>query len=196
MPAPAPTGEVRGFVAIELPAEVKSFLRAIVADLKKTAADVKWARPEGTHLTLKFLGNMPTDVIPILEKELSPAFSAQKAVSLRMKGLGAFPSLGRPRVIWAGLDDPDLALVPLARRVEDLLVPLGFGREKRPFSPHLTLGRVRSNKRMADLVEEVRQNMDSPGPSFSADKAVLFQSILKPTGAEYHPLVLFPFAGS
>jgi len=69
MPAPAATGEVRAFVAIELPAEVKSFLRAIVAELKKTAADVKWARPEGTHLTLKFQRPMPTDLIPILPKE-------------------------------------------------------------------------------------------------------------------------------
>ncbi|MBI4964951.1 MAG: RNA 2',3'-cyclic phosphodiesterase [Desulfomonile tiedjei] len=190
----APSGEVRAFIAIELPEEVKSFLRAIVTDLKKTAADVKWIRPEGMHLTLKFLGNISTDLVPVLEKELGPIFMEQRRVSLRAGELGAFPGLGRPRVIWAGLHDPEGALVPLARRVEELLVPFGFAPEKRPFTPHLTLGRVRSNKRMADLVEEVRQNMDAAGPSFAAVQAVLFQSILKPSGAEYHPLVRFPFA--
>jgi len=191
---PAPSGEVRAFVAIELPGEVKSFLRAIVTDLKKTAADVKWTRPEGTHLTLKFLGNISTDLVPVLETQLGPVFLAQKSVSLRVGGLGAFPSLGRPRVIWVGLHDYEGALVPLARRVEELLVPFGFDREKRAFAPHLTLGRVKSNRKIADLVEEVRQNMDVAGPSFCADHAVLFQSILRPTGAEYHPLVHFPFA--
>jgi 2'-5' RNA ligase len=191
---PALSGQVRAFVAIELPAEVELFLRAIVTDLKKTAADVKWTRPEGTHLTLKFLGNISTDLIPVLETQLGPVFSSQKAVSLCVGGLGAFPSLGRPRVIWAGLHDSEGALGPLARRVDELLVPFGFDREKRAFTPHLTLGRVRSSRRMADLVEEVRQNMDVAGPSFCADHAVLFQSILRPTGAEYHPLVRFPFA--
>jgi 2'-5' RNA ligase len=191
---PAPSAQIRAFVAIELPPEAKSFLRAMVTDLKKTAADVKWTRPEGTHLTLKFLGNISTDLVPVLQAQLGPVFSAQKAVSLRVNGLGAFPNLGRPRVIWAGLQDSEDALGPLARRVEELLVPLGFDREKRAFTPHLTLGRVRSSKNMADLVEEIRQNMDVAGPSFCADHAVLFQSILTPTGAEYHSLVRFPFA--
>lgn len=193
---PSPSGEVRAFIAVELPDEVRSFLRAIVTDLKKTGADVKWTRPEGTHLTLKFLGNVPTDLIPKLEKELSPVFSAQKSVSLRVDGLGAFPGLRKPRVIWAGLHDPDGGLVPLAQRVEEILLPFGFGPEKRPFTPHLTLGRVRSNRRLADLVEEVRQNMDAAGPSFTSDQAILFQSILKPTGAEYLPLAVFPFSGA
>jgi 2'-5' RNA ligase len=191
---PEPSAQVRAFVAIELSSEAKSFLATIVTDLKKTAADVKWARPEGMHLTLKFLGNISTDLIPVLEARLGPVFCVQKAVSLRVNGLGAFPNLGRPRVIWAGLQDSEDALGPLARRVEELLVPLGFDREKRAFTPHLTLGRVRSNRKMADLVEEVRQNIDVEGPSFRADHAVLFQSILRPTGAEYHSLVRFPFA--
>jgi 2'-5' RNA ligase len=189
----APNEQIRAFVAIELPEEVKSFLRAIVTSLKKTGADVKWASPEGTHLTLKFLGNISADLVAALEAQLAPAFSGQKAITLRVGGLGAFPSLGKPRVIWAGLEDAERALVPLARKVEDLLVPLGLEPEKRAFTPHLTLGRVRSNKKIADLVEEVRQNMDVAGPSFLANHAILFQSILKPTGAEYHPLVRFPF---
>ena len=189
----AQDADIRTFIAIELPDEVKEFLRPICSRLKLTAADVKWARLEGMHLTLKFLGNISPDLLPALGNEVRPAFSGQKPLRMRVNGVGAFPSLAKPRVIWAGLEDSVGALAPLVRRVEDLLVPLGFSREKRPFTPHLTLGRTRSNKGLADLVEEVRQNMDASGPYFVADQAILFQSILRPTGPEYHPLVRFPF---
>ena len=190
----AQDADIRTFIAIELSDEVKEFLRSLSSRLKRTAADVKWTRIEGIHLTLKFLGNISPDLLPALENEVGLAFSGQKPLKMHVNGVGAFPSLAKARVIWAGLEDSAGELAPLARRVEDLLMPLGFTREKRPFAPHLTLGRTRSNKGLADLVEEVRQNMDVSGPYFVADQAVLFQSILKPTGAEYHPLVRFPFS--
>lgn len=188
--------EIRAFIAIDLPLEVKSFLDRVAGDLKKTGADVKWARPEGTHLTLKFLGNIPSDLVGELDRQLRPALSAFKPVTLQVRGVGAFPGLAKPRVFWIGVLDPESALVPMVGRVESLLEPLGFMPERRPFNPHLTLGRVRSMKRIGDLVHEVRQAMNLPGPSFVADHAMLFQSILKPSGAEYRALVTFPFAGT
>lgn len=191
-----PDDEIRAFMAIDLPPEVKSFILRVGTDLKKTGADVKWTRPEGTHLTLKFLGNISGDLVNAIDRLLRPECLRVSPITLTLRGLGAFPNLARPRVFWIGVQDSDAGLVPLASRVESQLEQLGFTPEKRPFSPHLTLGRVRSNKRMNELVGEVRQSMHLPGPTFTADHAVLFQSILKPSGAEYRPLITFPFAGS
>jgi RNA 2',3'-cyclic 3'-phosphodiesterase len=190
-----PDEQIRAFIAIDLPVEVKSFILRVASDLKKTGADVKWTRPESTHLTLKFLGNVSGDLVSRLDGLLKPALAHLNPMTLRVQGLGAFPGLARPRVFWIGVQDPENALVSLAHRVESLLEPLGFTPEKRPFSPHLTLGRVRSSKRMGELVNEVRQSMNLPGPTFTADHAVLFQSILKPSGAEYRALAVFPFSG-
>jgi len=188
--------KIRTFVAIDLPAEVKSFLEGVTRDLKKTGADVKWARPEGTHLTLKFLGNVDRELVSHIDAQLRPMFAQVRPFVIGVGSLGGFPSLNRPRVIWVGVHDGDGSLQPAVRQVESLLEPLGFEPEKRPFSPHLTLGRVRSNRGIRELVEEVRQRIDLTGPRFSADHATLFQSILKPSGAEYRPLAAFPFSGN
>jgi 2'-5' RNA ligase len=188
-------GKIRAFIAIELPDTVKEFLEDISSRLKKCRADVKWVRTNGMHLTLKFLGNVDVDLLPIIERDLRMIFTEQKPFSLRVLGLGAFPGLARPRVVWAGLNDPGNMTPPLASKVDEILEPLGFQREKRPFAPHLTLGRVRSNKNSGDLVEAVRQSMDISGPTFVADHAVLFESVLKPTGAEYSAIGSFHFSG-
>ncbi len=183
---------VRAFVAIEIPETAKSFLKDIGSDLKSIAADVKWVRPEGMHLTLKFLGDIQTNRIPVFERDLRPAFSEFHSFEIRIAGMGAFPNMRRPRVIWVGIEDPSSILAPMAQRVEDVFLAHGFKKEKRGFSPHLTLGRVRSDRGQYELVEAVRQRMDIAGPSFFVDSAVLFQSILRPTGAEYRPLCHFP----
>lgn len=185
--------EIRAFIAIEIPEGVKFFLKEIVAELKGFGKEVSWTRPEAIHLTLKFLGNVSQEMIQPIEEALKPAFSIQKPFSLTVSGMGAFPSLGKPRVIWAGLSDEARIVVPMATEVEALIEPLGFVREKRAFNPHLTLGRVKSSRLNADLLDAIRQNMTVTGPSFEADHAVLFQSILKPSGAVYVPLARFDF---
>lgn len=187
--------KIRTFVAIELPHSVKEFLEGVSARLKKCGADVKWVRTNGIHLTLKFLGYVDIDLVPIIERDLRLVFAEQRPFPLGVLGLGAFPGLARPRVIWAGLNDPESIATRLASKVDEILGPLGFQREKRPLTPHLTLGRVRSNKNCGDLIEAVRQSMDISGPTFVADHAVLFESILKPTGAEYSVLDSFDFPG-
>ncbi len=186
---------VRAFLAIEIPGEVISFLSDLTTALKATRAHVRWVRPEGIHLTLKFLGAIQTDLIPTLDRRLGPVFSESAPTRLEVRGLGCFPHLRRPRIIWAGLEDRAGLLVPLVGLLEDHLADLGFKKERRPFSPHLTLGRVKPGKNISDLVEEVRNRMDVVGPSFTADRAILFRSILKPSGAEYVQLRRFDFSG-
>ena len=186
---------IRAFIAIELPGNVKEFLEETSTRLKKCGADVKWVRTSGMHLTLKFLGNVNKDIISTIEKQVQPIFEAQRSFPLVISSLGAFPALAKPRVIWAGLGDPEKKAAALASRLEDILEPLGFKREKRAFTPHLTLGRVRSNRNSGDLIQAVRQDSEVHGPTFIADHAVLFESVLKPAGAEYFVIRSFHFSG-
>ena len=185
--------EIRAFIAVELPEEAKAFLSRISAQLRNFGGDVKWVRSTSIHLTLKFLGNVLGDVVSQLDDAVRPVFAEQSPFELKIQGLGAFPGLGKPRVFWAGVRDPKQRLADIAEQIDLRVQPLGFKREKRRFSPHLTLGRVRSQRGSAEIIEGVRQLMDAQGPSFVADHAVLFQSFLKPSGAEYKPLRNFPF---
>jgi 2'-5' RNA ligase len=186
--------QIRAFIAVEISKEGKAFLEKLSTELQRTRADVKWVRAAGIHLTLKFLGQVREDMVPVLGEELTPVFSEFRPFSIQISGLGAFPGLGRPRVIWAGLSDSSGTLPLMAARLEDTLEGFGFVREKRPFSPHLTIGRVRSNTGLGEMVEAVRERTDIAGPLFTADHAVLFQSILKPSGAEYRARCRFDFA--
>ena len=140
---------IRSFVAIELTADAKAFLASTIQQLKPDGPELKWVRPEAIHLTLKFLGNVDRRVIPELERALSPVFASQTSFDLSIRSVGAFPSASAPRVVWAGLVDSSNALPSLAEAVEDAVEALGFSKEKRPFKPHLTLGRAKSPTRVS-----------------------------------------------
>jgi 2'-5' RNA ligase len=190
------SNEIRTFIAIELPEGVKSFLKEHVALLRSFGGNVKWTRAESTHLTLKFLGNIPKDDVDTIASRLMPFFGRQERLPLSVKGAGGFPTLSKPRVIWIGLRDASGLLAPMVADLEGLLEPLGFEKEKRAFSPHLTLGRLRQGRVSPDLIDSLRQMQDLTGPAFTADHAVFFQSILKPSGAQYVPLVRFDFSSA
>lgn len=184
---------VRVFFAVELPDTVKSFLKRVVQELKQCGGDVKWTNPAGMHLTLKFIGEITADRLTQIEQVARPVCRGQTASVHRVSQIGVFPDFRRPRVIWAGCSDESSNLSNLANRLEDALEPLGFAKEKRAFKPHLTLGRLRSNKGLGNLVEGIRDRMDVAGPSFTSDHAILFRSVLKPSGAEYSELFRFDF---
>lgn len=185
--------EIRAFIAIELPNSVKDFLREIVDDLKKYETDIRWVKIEGMHLTLKFLGSVPVELISQIEHASKKVFTNQPPVELHVAGLGAFPDLKRPRVIWAGCQDVGEQLKPLVTSLENALEPLGFAKEKRPFNPHFTLGRVKSSRGITNLVPIIKKQLNVSGPTFTTDHAVLFESILKPSGAEYVEICRFNF---
>ncbi|MEJ2719414.1 MAG: RNA 2',3'-cyclic phosphodiesterase [Deltaproteobacteria bacterium] len=193
---PEKRDDVRAFIAIALPEGVKLFLKELLAQLRSYGGTVRWTRVEGIHLTLKFLGNVGRDRLPELEQEVNLALRSQPAMLLHVSGMGAFPGLNRPRVLWVGIDDPHGRVVPMVANLENALERLGFAKEKRPYNPHLTLGRVKSGRLSPDLLTAIRQMIDLSGPSFEADHAVLFQSILKPSGAEYRALSRFNFLQS
>ncbi|MBI4697762.1 MAG: RNA 2',3'-cyclic phosphodiesterase [Nitrospirae bacterium] len=134
---------MRSFIAIELPEAVRYALSGIEEELKKSRADVRWVKPENIHLTLKFLGDVEeknTEKITEILKDICRRF---KPFALEIKGMGVFPHPRSPRVLWTGMDISD-TLENLQKEIEDAMTSLGFEREDRRFTAHLTLGRFRS----------------------------------------------------
>jgi 2'-5' RNA ligase len=143
--------EIRAFIAIELPAAAKSALAGIQAQLRAAGhSAVKWVDPEGIHLTLKFLGNIQASKVADIIGVMTEAAQGIHPLQLELTGLGAFPNFKRIRVVWVGLGGDLIELKQLQQCIEANLVPLGFAREARPFSPHLTLCRAREHISLAE----------------------------------------------
>jgi 2'-5' RNA ligase len=136
--------EIRSFIAIELPEEVKLSLARLQNRLKAGGGrSIKWVDPESIHLTLKFLGNIVPDTTGKITKALGEACRGISPFSLELGGPGVFPNERRVRVVWVGLKGEVEKLQQLQKRIDSILAPLGFMAETRTFTPHLTLARVR-----------------------------------------------------
>lgn len=184
---------IRCFVALELPLEVQTELAQAASQLKTAQADVKWAEPENVHLTLKFLGEIPHNKVLQTGLALS-SLGQRRAIVSRLAGLGAFPVVHRPRVVWAGLDLGLEEIGDLQREVEDRTADLGFQREERAFSPHLTLGRVRSSQNASELAKLIATIRPKP-MEFIFSSLTLMKSTLTPEGPLYQPLQTVELAG-
>jgi 2'-5' RNA ligase len=180
---------VRAFIAIELPDSIKAAVSRLQASMKPHEhASVKWANPQSVHLTLKFLGNIDPQLTPAIGKAMSEAATGISPLQLELGEPGAFPNPRAPRVVWVGLRGEIPSLSKLQGKVEDALEKLGFPREGRAFSPHLTLGRVRQGTgRMEQrlLGEAVSSAKIDAGVSFTADSLSLMRSTLTKSGAIY-----------
>jgi 2'-5' RNA ligase len=191
---------LRLFVACELPQPARDALALIQNELRaKGAAPLRWVRPEGIHLTLKFLGSVPLSQLEPIDNALAAAIDAPFTLSLRLGAAGSFGGRQRLRVVWVSLEGDVEELVRLADRVERALEPLGFPREKRAYSPHLTLARVPDHAtvderlRLASLLDSYRP---PPLPSIEVSTVSLMQSFLEQTGARYQCLAEFPATGN
>jgi 2'-5' RNA ligase len=190
---------VRAFIAIELPDTV----RALLADLQRSLmraqnAPVKWVAPEAIHLTLKFLGNVESAKIPAIEDAANSATAGSKPFRLETANPGVFPNLRSPRVVWVGLVGDIASLLALQEQVEHALAPLGFPPEGRPFSPHLTLGRVRENASPGErrLLGEALQSLQTnQAASFEVRSISLMRSTLTRAGAMHSCLASTPLSG-
>ena len=176
----------RLFIAIELPASIKSHLENYQRELKKTGADVKWVEPQNIHLTLKFLGKTKTDQIPKIVDILKRLAASQKHVPVSLNQLGFFPEKKSPRVLWAGLNDKTKTLEKIALFLEEALAPLGFEKETRAFQSHTTLARVRSSQNILALIEKINElDENFKIADFFIDNITLFESELTPHGPIY-----------
>lgn len=184
--------QLRLFVAVTLPPAVRDVLAGVIERLR--AADLRGVRtvaPDGVHITLKFLGNVDAGRVPALAEALSAAGEGAGPFELALQGVGAFPDERAPRVLWAGVSGDTQALGALALRVDEACARLGFPRERRAFSPHLTIARLRDTataedrRRAGDALAGVGLD-DATG--FDVEAVHLIKSTLTPSGARYATL--------
>jgi len=203
MPEGTGKAKVRCFVALDTPPALKEAVSALINRMRSSEGGrkVKWVRPDGVHLTLKFLGDVPREQISEIEAAVSEAIKGlgTAAFDLSLGGLGQFGKPGAPRVIWLGLGGDRPTLNRLQQSVEKALNPLGFPPEERGFNPHLTLGRVPELGReeraaLSRLLERFANSPDVQFGRFPIHEAVLMESDRRPDGAVYTPIYHFPFS--
>ncbi len=191
---------IRSFIAIELSENIL----AAIADLQKQLKNqvpkdtVRWVQPEGIHLTLQFLGDVPLPKIEPIAQALVTACAPFRPFSITVGGLGCFPNLRRPRVTWVGVEEPTGTLAALQKAVERALIPLGFTPEKRAFHPHLTLGRTRrqASRDQAQALGTLVSKTSLPLlGQMEVQWVSLMRSDLRPTGAVYTQLATAPLQG-
>jgi 2'-5' RNA ligase len=175
---------IRTFIAIELPDSIKSRIAKLQEPLRKIDAKVSWTNPSNIHLTLKFLGNVETSRSERVSEAVARAAAGISPFTLEAGGAGCFPSSRNPRVLWIGLPDVPDALKQLHSNIETEMDRDGFPKEKRRFSPHLTIGRIRTPHN-ATLVAELLAASGFERENFAVKEVVVMRSDLKPTGSIY-----------
>lgn len=186
---------MRVFVAAELPKQILQAAGEIQQQLKACGLSLRWVKPQGMHLTLKFLGEIEPDRLPEAIGAMQQAALFEPSLTLRIQGLGVFPSLRRPRVLWIGLQGAIERLLGLQRRLEDHFAAHGFKREERSFQAHLTLARIAHDTR-GEETAQLEQAIDQVGQfaplAFNLTEMILFKSVLHPQGAIYTRLQNVP----
>ena len=183
---------MRTFIAIDLDEGIRRRLVDVQERLRGVAPRVRWVRPEGLHVTLKFLGEIDEEMVEPVTAVVAEAAEGIAPFQVRVAGLGAFPPRGAPRVLWAGVDDPAGQLATIHRRIDRGLAPLGFERERRRFHPHVTLGRAKDRRADPGLRTTLDGLCDHELGVQAVAEIVLFHSILDPTGAVHNPLRRHP----
>lgn len=178
---------MRTFVAIELPRELTSKIDQLQSALKKTNVDVSWVKPQNVHITLKFLGEVKEEKIEEVYQVVEKSVNGIKSFTVNLQGLGGFPNLKRPRVIWVGVEKGKEILAELYPKMEEEFLKIGFAKENRSFTPHLTIGRIKSPKHLEGLASEINKTTFET-EEFEVKEVVVMKSTLFPTGAVYTPL--------
>ncbi len=186
---------IRCFIAIHLPQSVQEQITAYIERLKSLSHDIRWIKAENIHLTMKFLGEIPAERVDAVKKALYPLSDQFSQFNLNVSGAGCFPGKKNPRVFWLGMEQgKENPLFAVHKWIEDHLFKLDFEKEKRRFSPHLTIGRVRARRDVdfSDVFNFLENNPFSP-IKFTVEKIFLMRSFLKPSGAEYQIIESYRF---
>jgi 2'-5' RNA ligase len=184
---------VRCFVAIEIPKPVQALLKPVQTHLQSEIPKVSWTKSGNFHLTLKFLGDVYSEAMGAVSEAVQNIAATQTPFSIEFGGIGAFPSLARPRVIWVGIKHGGSIVSHLAKAVNLELKRLGFPTDTR-FHPHLTLGRLRSPINLQPLKSALRKYDTIDGATVSVNEITVMQSQLHPNGAIYTPLNVSRFS--
>lgn len=192
--------QIRVFIAVDLPPAIQESVEKQTASLRRTLGDdlIRWVPAQNMHLTLKFIGNIAASHLDFLKQMLTQSVNSQRQFDLQIGGIGSFPNLKRPRVLWVGIHAP-ADLTSLQKNVEAGAVRLGYEKEERGFSPHLTLGRVGQNVSAADLqrIRSALENTQIGRIGTATIEAVhLYKSDLHTDGSIYTKLLSVPLGNT
>ena len=185
----ATSARLRLFVAVSVPRPQLEALEAVVAGFREDLPGARWAPLNNQHVTLKFLGSTPAELFADVAQAVQSSAESHSPSNVALGRLGAFPSDRRARVLWAGIDDPGSLLTSLAATLDREMEPLGYGIEKRAFTPHLTLARFKEPARVTAILRELDPSWAS---SWTVESIDLYQSRLSPKGATYEVLGSVP----
>ena len=179
---------IRTFIAIELPEKIIYTIKKVQEEIKSYGLKIRWVRPENIHLTLKFLGDTKAADTENVARAVSESVTDYPPISLAVKGIGVFPGIKRPRVIWLGVSNQLDVLTTFQKTLDEKLEAIGFPKENRPFRGHLTLGRIKSKIDPKTLHDVLKEFIQFESEHFFADRIILYKSELKPKGAVYTKL--------
>jgi 2'-5' RNA ligase len=182
---------MRLFLAIPIAPDILKALETGIESLRETRAPVRWVRPEGMHLTVKFLGDTDRKKVGPLIQAVGEVCREVEPFPMSLSGIGAYPNMRRPRVVWAGVEELSGTLMRLAEDVEDACARMGWPREKRKFSPHVTVGRVKGKINISRLAQAVGKMEEELWGKQVVESLVLYSSELKPGGAMYEKIRVF-----
>jgi 2'-5' RNA ligase len=182
---------LRLFIAVETPPPIVPQISAIRDRLKEANADVNWESDEKLHATLKFLGNTDEKLLPEIVYYLEGVSQNSPTLDVRYHGVGCFPNKRAPRVVWVGMEDLRGSLTPLHDEIETGLTRFGFEKEDRIFHAHVTLGRVKSDRRIQSLLRIMESTTFESQP-VTIREIALIRSELKPSGSVYTTLKTIP----
>ena len=193
---PQPSTYIRAFLAIDLPEDIKTTIGKIQSRLRPLTGGghqgIRWTRPESIHLTLHFFGSIPFDQIELISEVVKKNVEGIPPFMLNLGSLGAFPTVSKPRVIFLGLGGQIDILQRLQGQIAADLHELGFEREERAFTAHLTLGRLKSVSKLPGISEAFQKVIALAEGNFMVKGLKLFKSDLRPDGAVYTVLEYFP----
>lgn len=179
---------MRTFIAVDLEESLKKTIIDFIKEIDPKNKSIRWVKPDGMHLTLKFLGEIDKEKAETIKYRLREILQNYNPFKIRLIGTGTFPPNSRhPRVLWVGVA-ADKIIYNIQNEIEDEMAKIGFSREKRKYSPHLTLGRVKIQKGISSVLDNLDKKKDHFFGEMEVNKIIFFQSLLLPTGAKYTPL--------
>jgi len=179
---------IRAFIAIPLNPKIQHSIGHMQDHLKKNNNDVKWVKLENIHITLKFLGNVDMEQINSVKQVLAILTQNTRPFKVELSQLGAFPNINHPRTLWVGLKDSKQQLSRIAAALDKALGKIGFQDDQKPFSPHVTIGRIRSSKNINLLSRSMSNYQISQDQTQTVSKIILFKSTLSSQGPIYESL--------
>ena len=183
---------IRTFIAIDIPEDIRSRIADFQNTMIRSNLAVRWVKPENIHLTLKFIGEIPEQLVGEIKSGLFDAPSLREPFDVTLSGTGVFPNIRRPRIFWAGITSGAEELSRLSKEIQEKLVRFGVEKDARAFKPHLTIGRIKPGKPVEGLEHYVGAGLLQPG-AFRVKEIAFMKSVLHRTGAEYSSLAVHSF---